>query len=79
MASNVAARRIYKLRQKCQKKESGFRIKDVHDNALREDAAQLGARRGVRNFDRFVLAQLLHAEIDQVGSAKVFHHAECNR
>lgn len=76
---NISARGVHKLRKESKEKERGLRVQHVYDNALRKDAAQLDAGRTVRELDRFLTPQLLHAEINQIRRAEILHDSESER
>ena len=76
LRGDMAARGIDELRKECEKEESRFGIKNVDDDAFREDASERCARRAGRSIEGFVAAEFLDAEIDEVGRAEIFDDGE---
>jgi len=72
----VSAGWVNKLGQEGEEEEGGLGIKDVDDNALREDAGEGGARCVWGSVEGFVAAEFLDAEIDEISGTEVFDDAE---
>ena len=76
MCGHVSADGVNELRQEGEEKERGLGIEDVYDDSLGEDAAESGSWGVGRSVEGFITAEFLDAEIDEIGGAEIFDHAE---